>query len=248
MILKDKAGIVTGASLGIGRAVALGLAAEGAKVLVNYFRSEEAAEEVVAQIRQAGGTACTFRADVAKKTDVAAMAAFAAQTFGKIDFLVNNAGLTTRRRVEDMPEDEWDLVLNTNLKGAFFSCQAVIPFMKKQQAGRIVIISSGRGIGGQEKGAHYAASKAGQMGFAKSLALELAPDGINVNILAPGAIDTAHWRKGRSTAEIEKLLEEKPNPLMKRVLLPEDVLGAVLFLLADASKVMTGQTMFLRSP
>jgi len=251
MILKDQAGIVTGASRGIGRAVAIDLAGEGADILVNYFRNEEAADDVVSQIEHAGGKACKFRADVAKKRDVAETVAFADKTFGRIDFLVNNAGLLTRALVEDMKEEEWDLVLDTNLKGTFFCCQAVIPFMKKQQGGRIVIVSSGRGIGGQQKGAHYAASKAGQMGFAKSLSLELSAYGINVNSIMPGAMDTDHWRKGKSAEEIENIIAEqrgKPNPLLKRVLLPEDIVGTVLFLLTDASKVMTGQTIFLRTP
>jgi 3-oxoacyl-[acyl-carrier protein] reductase len=251
MILKGQAGIVTGASLGIGRAVAIALAAEGAGILVNYLKSEEAADEVVSGIESAGGKACKFRADVSRKVEVAEMAAFAEKTFGRIDFLVNNAGLLTRTFVEDMKEEEWDLVLDTNLKGTFFCCQSVIPFMKRQKGGRIVIISSGRGIGGQQKGAHYAASKAGQMGFAKSLSMELAAYGINVNSIVPGAIDTAHWRKGKSAEEIDKTLAEqqsKPNPLLKRVLLPEDVVGTVLFLLSDASKVMTGQTIMLRTP
>jgi 3-oxoacyl-[acyl-carrier protein] reductase len=251
MLLKDKAGIVTGSSHGIGRAIAVGLAAEGATVLVNYHKSEEAAENVVSEIRKAGGTALPFRADVSKKREVEEMVAFALNRFGKIDFLINNAGLSTRTRVEDMTEEEWDLVLDTNLKGTFLCSQAVIQTMKHQKGGRIINIASGRGIGGQVKGTHYSASKAGMMGFTKSLSLELAPYGINVNAIAPGAMDTANWRRGKPADEIQNILEREnraPNPLLRTVLVPEDIVGTVLFLLTDASKMITGQTVFLRTP
>ena len=251
MLLKDKAGIVTGSSHGIGRAIAVGLAAEGATVLVNYHKSEEAAENVVSEIRKAGGTTLPFRADVSKKKEVEEMVAFALNRFGKIDFLINNAGLSTRTRVEDMTEEEWDLVLDTNLKGTFLCSQAVIQTMKHQKGGRIINIASGRGIGGQVKGTHYSASKAGMMGFTKSLSLELAPYGINVNAIAPGAMDTANWRRGKPADEIQNILEREnraPNPLLRTVLVPEDIVGTVLFLLTDASKMITGQTVFLRTP
>jgi 3-oxoacyl-[acyl-carrier protein] reductase len=122
--------------------------------------------------------------------------------------------------------------------------------MKAQQEGRIVSVTSGRGIGGQLKGTHYSASKAGIMAFTKSLSLELAPCGINVNTIAPGAMDTPLWRSGRSAQEIQNLLEKESrlsNPLLRRVYVPEDIVGAVLFLLTDASKVITGQTIFLRT-
>lgn len=179
------------------------------------------------------------------------MVAFTLKTFGKIDFLVNNAGLLTRALVEEMGEEEWDLVIDTNLKGTFLCSQAVIKIMKEQKGGRIINITSGRGVGGMVKGAHYSASKAGMMGFTKSLSMELAPYGINVNGIAPGPIDTAHWRKGKSPEEIEKVVEgqrEIPNPLLKSVLNSEDIVGTVLFLLCDASKVITGQIIFIRTP
>jgi 3-oxoacyl-[acyl-carrier protein] reductase len=251
MLIKDKAGIVTGASHGIGRAIAIGLAAQGAVLLVNYHKSEEAAESVISEIRKSGGTALPFRADVTKKREVDEMVAFALNRFGKIDFLINNAGLSTRTLVEDMTEEEWDLVLDTNLKGTFLCSQAVIKTMKNQKGGRIISIASGRGIGGQVKGTHYSASKAGMMGFTKSLSLELAPYGISVNAIAPGAMDTPHWRRGKSTEEIQTILEREnraPNPLLRSVLVPEDIVGTVLYLLTDASRVITGQTLFLRTP
>ena len=251
MLLKDKAGIVTGASHGIGRAIAIGLAAQGAKVLVNYRKSQQAAEAVVSEIENSGGTALPFQADVSRKREVEEMVAFALNRFGKIDFLINNAGLSTRTLVEDMTEEEWDLVLDTNLKGTFLCSQSVIRTMKNQRGGRIVSIASGRGIGGQVKGTHYSASKAGMMGFTKSLSLELAPFGISVNAIAPGAMDTPHWRRGRSTEEIQTILEREnraSNPLLRSVLVPEDIVGTVLFLLTDASKVITGQTLFIRTP
>ncbi|MFH0960899.1 MAG: 3-oxoacyl-ACP reductase family protein [Pseudomonadota bacterium] len=251
MLLKDKTGIITGTSHGIGRAIAIGLAAEGAKILVNYYKSEDSAEEVLSQISNSGGTAYKFRADVSNKSEVEEMIAFTLKTFGKIDFLLNNAGLLTRALVEEMSEEEWNLVIDTNLKGTFLCSQAVIKVMKEQKGGRIINITSGRGVGGMVKGAHYSASKAGMMGFTKSLSMELAPFGINVNGIAPGPMDTAHWRKAKSPEEVKKVISEQreiSNPLLKNVLNPEDIIGTVLFLLTDASKMITGQTIFIRTP
>ena len=251
MQLKNEAGIVTGASHGIGRSIAIALAAEGAKITVNYHKSGEAAEEVLSEIRTAGGIAHKFRADVSKKSEVEEMVAFALKTFGRIDFLVNNAGLLTRALVEEMNEEEWDLVIDTNLKGTFLCSQAVIKVMKEQKRGRIINITSGRGIGGMAKSAHYSASKGGMIGFTKSLSLELAPFGISVNGIAPGPMDTAHFRKATSPEEMKKIISEKKeisNPLLKNVLEPEDINGTVLFLLTDASKMITGQTIFIKSP
>lgn len=251
MLLKDKTGIITGASHGIGRAIAIGLAAEGAKILVNYYKSEDSAEEVLSKIRNSGGTAYKFRADVSKKSEVEEMIAFSLKTFGKIDFLLNNSGLLTRALVEEMSEEEWNLVIDTNLKGTFLCSQAVIKVMKEQKGGRIINITSGRGVGGMVKGAHYSASKAGIMGFTKSLSMELVPFGINVNGIAPGPMDTANWRKAKSPEEVKKVISEQreiSNPLLKNVLNPEDIIGTVLFLLTDASKMITGQTIFIRTP
>ena len=251
MLLKGKAGIVTGAGRGIGRAIAVGLAAEGASVLVNYHRSEREAEEVVSLIRNAGGVAHPFRADVSKKADVEAMVAFTLNVFGKIDFLVNNAGLRIESLVEDMSEEDWDLIMNTNVKSTFLCSQGVIKPMKEQKGGRIVNMTSGRGVVGMVKGAHYAASKAAIMGFTKSLSLELASYGINVNAVAPGPVDTDQWRTGKSREEIEKIRTEQrkmPTLLLKGVLDPADTVGTVLFLLTEGSRAMTGQTVFIRSP
>src|SRR3990172_11905656 len=206
MVMKDKEGIVTGASHGIGRTVAIGLAAEGAKVLVNYHKSEQAAEETLSQIRNAGGTAYKFRADVSQKLDVEKMVAFALKTFGEIDFLVNNAGITVRKLVEEMSEEEWDLVHGINLKGTFLCSQAVIKPMKEQNGGRIINITSGLALRGMVRSAHYSSAKAGVMGFTKSLSMELAPYGINVNAIAPGIMNTAFWREGKSREEIEKIV------------------------------------------
>lgn len=162
-MLKDKAGIITGASKGIGRAIAIGLVAEGARILVNYYLSEQAADDVLSQINNLGGTAYKFRADVSKKLEVEEMVAFTLKMFGKIDFLINNAGVFPRALVEDMSEEEWDLVLDTNLKGTFLRSQAVIKIMKKQKNGRIINITSGRGVGGKVMGAHYSSSKTGMV-------------------------------------------------------------------------------------
>ena len=241
--LQNKVALVTGAGLGIGRAIALGLARQGASVAINYRKSREQAHEVVHEIEAMGGTALAIQADVSKKDQVAAMVQKATETYGSIDILVNNAGIRTSFLVEEMTEEQWDLVLDTNLKGTFFCSQAVIPPMKKQHGGKIINITSGRGLGGMHGSAHYSASKAGVIGFTKSLALELAGDGINVNAVIPGPIDTEQLRTGKTAEQIEQVMEahKLTNPLLIKVKRPEEVVGIMVFLATDTSRSITGQ-------
>lgn len=246
MKLLDKVALVTGASGGIGRAVALGLATEGAHIAINDIRMEAAAEELKKEIKKIGRRALKFKADVAKSEEVDEMVRTAIATFGKIDILVNCAGISTRTLVVDMSEEIWDRIIGTNMKGVFLCCKAVIKPMMEQKGGKIVNITSGRGVAGQIKGAHYSASKAGIIGFTKSLALEVAPYGINVNAIAPGATDTDMWREGKSKEEIEEKL--KIPPLLQGIGKPEDIIGTVIFLVTEASKYITGQVIFMKTP
>ncbi len=191
MLLEGQVAIVTGASRGIGRAIAEELAAQGARVIVNYHASAAAAEEVVQGITQAGGTAAAFQADVSDFGSAQSLAQFALDSYGQIDILVNNAGTTQDTLLLMMKEDQWDAVIDTNLKSVFNCCKAVArPMVRRKQGGRIVNISSVSGIVGQAGQANYAASKAGIIGLTKSLAKELGSRSITVNAVAPGFVLT----------------------------------------------------------
>jgi len=246
MELVDKIALVTGASRGIGRAVAYALAKEGAHVVVNYLQSEAAAETLKEEIETLGRKALTVRADVARTEDVEQMVKAALDTFGRIDILVNNAGILPRILVTDMTDETWDRTLAVNLRGVFLCSRAVIRSMMEQKSGKIVSMTSGRGVAGQARGAHYSASKGGIIAFTKSLALEVAPYGINVNAVAPGPTNTDMWRAGGTKEEIEEKL--KAPPLPSGIGKPEDVVAPVLFLLTKASKNVTGQVIFMKTP
>jgi len=245
-VLSGKVALVTGSSRGFGRAFALGLAGAGATVVVNYKESQTAAAKVVAEIEAIGGKALMVQADVSVKQEVDRMVATSLDTFGRIDILVNNAGILPKASVVEMSEELWDRTLNTNLKGVFLCSQAVIPSMMKRKAGKIISMTSGRGVAGQAQGAHYAASKGGIIAFTKSLALELGPYEINVNAIAPGATDTDMWRDSKTKEEIEKKLKVPRFP--NGIGLPQDIVGTVIFLATDASKYMTGQVVFVKTP
>lgn len=192
MSLTDRVALVTGASRGIGRAIALDLAANGAKVVVNYHSSAAAAEEVVATITATGGIAMAVQADVGDFAAAQAMVKETLGAYGQIDILVNNAGTTRDTLLMMMSENDWDTVINTNLKSMFNCCKAVLrPMLRRKQGGRIINISSIVGIVGQGGQTNYAASKAGIIGFTKSLAREIATRAITVNAIAPGFFPTA---------------------------------------------------------
>ncbi|MGE7672495.1 3-oxoacyl-[acyl-carrier-protein] reductase [Lysinibacillus sp. NPDC094403] len=239
--LEGKVAVVTGASRGIGRAIAFKLADEGAKVVVNYSGSQAKAEEVVASIQENGGEAIAVQASVSKTEEVTALMDAAVKTFGSLDILVNNAGITRDNLLMRMKEDEWDDVLDTNLKGVFLCTKAVTRQMMKQRAGRIINISSIVGVAGNAGQANYVAAKAGVIGLTKTTAKELASRNILVNAIAPGFIETEMT---------DQLPEDLKQGMLTQIPLaklgqPEDIAKAVAFLASDDANYMTGQTLHI---
>jgi NAD(P)-dependent dehydrogenase (short-subunit alcohol dehydrogenase family) len=241
----DKVIIVTGGAGGIGSELCRALASDGLKVVIGDY-ALNAAEKIAAEIKQTNGEAIAVQVDVGDKQNVAAMVRQALNRFGRIDYLLNGAGVMTRVPVVDMAEEEWDRVLRINLKGTFLCSQAVAKHMIPQKAGRIISIASGRGVAGQPRSAHYAASKAGIIAFTKSLAVELAPYEITVNAIAPGATDTPMSRSGSTPDEFKK--REAIPPLLNGLTKKEEIVGLIRYLLSDATRYVTGQTFFLRTP
>ena len=237
MLLDGKTALVTGASRGIGRAVALALAAAGARVAINYAGNVKAAEEVKAAVEAAGGTAILCQADVADSAAVEAMVAAVVKEFGTIDILVNNAGITRDTLLMRMKDEDFAKVLDTNLKGVFHCTKAVAKLMMKKRSGRIVNMASVVGLVGNAGQTNYAAAKAGVIGFSKSAAKELASRGITVNVVAPGFIGT-DMTAGLPESVKEKMLTDIPLGRMGE---PEDVASAVLFLASDQASYITGQ-------
>ena len=237
MLLDGKTALVTGASRGIGRAIALCLAAEGARVAINYAGNVKAAEEVKTAIEAAGGTAILCQADIADSSAVEAMVANVVKEFGTIDILVNNAGITRDALLMRMKDEDFTKVLNTNLKGVFYCTKAVSKLMMKKRSGRIVNMASVVGLVGNAGQTNYAAAKAGVIGFSKSAAKELASRGITVNVVAPGFIGT-DMTAGLPESVKEKMLTDIPLGRMGEA---EDVANAVLFLASDQASYITGQ-------
>lgn len=237
MLLDGKTALVTGASRGIGRAIALCLAAEGARVAINYAGNVKAAEEVKASVEAAGGTAILCQADIADSAAVEAMIADVVKEFGAIDILVNNAGITRDTLLMRMKDEDFAKVLDTNLKGVFYCTKAVSKLMMKKRAGRIINMASVVGLVGNAGQTNYAAAKAGIIGFSKSAAKELASRGITVNVVAPGFIGT-DMTAGLPESVKEKMLTDIPLGRMGE---PEDVANAVLFLASDQASYITGQ-------
>ena len=237
MLLDGKTALVTGASRGIGRAIALCLAAEGARVAINYAGNVKAAEEVKAAIEAAGGTAILCQADIADSAAVEAMVANVVKEFGTINILVNNAGITRDTLLMRMKDEDFAKVLDTNLKGVFYCTKAVSKLMMKKRSGRIVNMASVVGLVGNAGQTNYAAAKAGVIGFSKSAAKELASRGITVNVVAPGFIGT-DMTAGLPESVKEKMLTDIPLGRMGE---PEDVASAVLFLASDQASYITGQ-------
>ena len=237
--LEGKTAIVTGASRGIGAEIAKYLAKEGARIAVNYSGSQSKAEEVVNEITANGGEAFAIQASVSDVESVSAMISETMNRFGSIDILVNNAGITRDNLLMRMKENEWDDVINTNLKGVFLCTKAVTRQMMKQRSGRIINISSVVGVSGNAGQANYVAAKAGVIGLTKTTAKELASRNINVNAIAPGFI---------TTEMTDELSEEVKNQMLTQIPLaklgnPEDVAKAVVFLASEDSNYITGQTL-----
>jgi 3-oxoacyl-[acyl-carrier protein] reductase len=238
-MLEGKVALVTGASRGIGRAIALELAKAGADVAVNYAGSEQAAEDVVQAIQAMGRRAMKIKANVGSFDESDQMVAQVIEAYERIDILVNNAGITRDNLIMRMKEDEFDQVINTNLKGVFNCVKAVTRSMMKQRSGRIINISSVVGAIGNPGQANYVAAKAGVIGLTKAAARELASRGITVNAVAPGFIATDMTDK-LSEGQKEALLPQIPLARMGQ---PEDIARAVRFLASDDASYMTGQTL-----
>lgn len=236
--LEGKKALVTGASRGIGRSIAIALAEAGADVAVNYSGSEAAAVETAQAVEALGRRAIVIKANVGKASEFEAMVKEVIEQFGAVDILVNNAGITRDNLIMRMKEDEFDQVIETNLKGVFNGIKAVTRSMMKQRSGRIINISSVVGVLGNPGQANYVAAKAGVIGLTKASARELASRGITVNCVAPGFIQTEMT---------DKLPEEMRQSLAGQIPLarlgdPSDIANAVRFLASDASAYMTGQT------
>lgn len=243
MRLQGKVAIVTGAGRGIGRAIAAGYARQSASLVVNYSRSRDAAEELAQQIRSEGGKAIAVRADVAKLADLDALVSATLAEFGKIDVLVNNAGIEFNEPVLEAKEETWEQTIGVNLKGAYFlSCKAA-QVMSRAGHGKIINISSVHDVQPLRDRAIYSITKGGMMMMTKSLALELAPHNIQVNSISPGAILTDMNRKHLTDpARLGRLLERIPA---KRVGEPDDIVGAAVFLGSCESDYVTGATLYV---
>jgi 3-oxoacyl-[acyl-carrier protein] reductase len=237
--LSGKVALVTGASRGIGRAVALRLARCGARVVINYLRSAAQANELAREIRSHGGECLVVQADVSLAADVERMVEATQQAFSRIDILVNNAGLNRDTLILRMSEEDWDQVLATNLRAAFLCTKAVLRSMMRQRWGRIINISSVAGLAGNAGQANYAAAKAGLIGLTKATAREMGSRSITVNAIAPGFIETD------MTKDLPEALRQEA---LQRILLgrtgtPEDVAAAVAFLASDEASYITGQVL-----
>ena len=243
--LKDKVALVTGARRGMGKAHALALAKQGAKVAVTDIDEKEC-RVVVEEIRASGGTAAAFKLDVSNAKEVDQVFGEVAKQFGRLDILINNAGIFVPKSALEMTEEEWDRTLNINLKGQFLCAQRAAKEMAKNKWGRIINISSvasgqvGVGIAG---GAHYTASKGGIIGMSETLAVEWAPLGITVNVVAPGAIDTPMVQAAQLPKEVmDAMVARIP---LKRIGRPEEVSAAVVFLASQEASYVTGATFYV---
>ncbi len=233
--LRDQVALVTGASRGIGRAIAQELAKLGASVVVNYANSSQAAEELVSEISAAGGNAIALKADVSSSEEVDTLVNTTLEKFNKIDILVNNAGITRDTLLLRMKPEDWQAVINLNLTGVFLCTRAVSKGMLKKRAGRIVNIASVAGQMGNPGQANYSAAKAGVIGLTKTLAKEFAPRGITVNAVSPGFIETDMT----SNIKSDEIIKAIP---LGRYGKPEEIAGMVRFLAADtAAAYITGQ-------
>ncbi|MEA3548310.1 MAG: 3-oxoacyl-ACP reductase family protein [Thermodesulfobacteriota bacterium] len=239
MKLKDKIALVTGSSRGVGRAVALGLAKQGANVVVNYTSNENAADEVVEIIQSMGGKAIAVKADVAQKAEVENLVNSAIDTFGRLDILVNNAGFTRPSMMIKMTEDQWDQVVDIHLKGAFLCSQAAGLHMKEQKSGKIINVTSVAGIVGTVGQINYSAAKGGIISMTKSIARELARYNVCANVISLGIVATDMTEKIRSDEKLKEIYMNRI--LLKRFAEAEDIAPAFAFLASDESNYITGQ-------
>jgi 3-oxoacyl-[acyl-carrier protein] reductase len=240
--LQGRVAVVTGGSRGIGRAIAERLAEAGARVIISYSGAEAAAVETATAItRQYGLEVQAIRSDVCELRDAERLIETTVEKFGGLDILVCNAGIWEGAAVEAISEELWDRVLDVNLKGTWTICRAAVPVLKRQGAGRIVMISSTAGQRGEANVSNYAASKGGQIAFAKSLAVELAPHGVTVNAVAPGWVETEMTARAFTDESFRKSVEST-IPL-GRIASPDDVALPVLFLCSEWARHITGEVL-----
>jgi 3-oxoacyl-[acyl-carrier protein] reductase len=239
MSLSGRVALVTGGSRGIGRATVLRLAELGARVAINYSRREEAAQEVARRARERGVEALILGADVRRLSEARRLVGACVERFGRLDILVCNAGVWEGAPVEEMDEELWERVIDINLKGTWTVCREAVPQMKHQRWGRIVIVSSTAGQRGEAEVSNYAASKGGQISFTKSLAAELAADGITVNAVAPGWVDT-EMNKGVFADPDDRRRIEASIPL-GRIATADDVASPIAFLCTEWARHITGE-------
>jgi len=236
MKLKDKVVLITGGGTGVGRATAVKLASEGAKVVINYSRSEKEAFEVANEITHLGGTVFALKANVAIEKEVNELVSYMVASFGTVDALVNNASITAQIALDDIDavtDEVWDSLFNVNVKGMFHCIKAVVPYMKKQQSGVIVNMGSVAGMTGIGSSIPYAATKSAIHTMTRSLAIALAPS-IRVNCISPGAIDTRWW-----SGNEDKMYQLAGTLPLRRISTPDDIAEAILFQLTQKS--VTGQ-------
>ena len=239
MKLKDRVALVTGSGRGVGKAIALGYAKEGAKVVINYSSSEMAANEVVDTIQSMGGSAIAVKADVAQKQEVENLMKEATSAYGKIDILVNNAGFTRPAMMVKMTEEQWDDVVDIHLKGAFLCSQAAALSMKEQNYGKIINVTSVAGIVGTVGQVNYSAAKGGLLSLTKSIARELARYNVCANVISIGILAMGLSEKITSDEKFKDIYMNRI--LLKRFGQPEDVVPAFVFLASEESNYITGQ-------
>ncbi|MDZ7580250.1 MAG: 3-oxoacyl-ACP reductase FabG [Deltaproteobacteria bacterium] len=239
MLLEGKNAIVTGGSQGIGAAIAQELAREGANVCLTYRKHEEEAQKIAAEIRDLGCKAVAFRCDIASFQEAAAAVRAAIEAFGSLHILVNNAGMNWDGVCWKMTEEQWDRVIEVNLKGYFNFTRHTAPILKEQKYGKIINITSINGLRGKFGQTNYSASKAGIIGFTKALAKELGAFGVNVNAVAPGLIETAMLKESEARDKIIDLA--MGEIVLKRVGQPEDLAHLVAFLASDRARHITGE-------
>ena len=239
MILQGKTALITGASRGIGRSIAIELAKAGVSVAINFSKDLCGAEETLKQVREIGGYGFIVQGDISKYDTAKAVVEKVVNTFGKIDILVNNAGVSKIGLFMDMKEEDWDSIMNINLKGVFNCCHNAVPYMVSEKKGCIINISSIWGNAGASCEVIYSASKGGINSFTKALAKELAPSNITVNAIAPGVINT-EMNQWLSKEEQEALIDEIP---MMRMGEGEEIGKAVVFLAGEGARYITGQVL-----
>jgi 3-oxoacyl-[acyl-carrier protein] reductase len=237
--LKEKVALITGSSRGVGRAIALAYAKEGASVVVNYTSNQTAAEDVVEEIKEKGGRAIAFKADVARAAEAEALVQKGIEEFGGLDILVNNAGFSRPAMLLKMSEDQWDQVVDIHLKGAFLCSQFAARNMKEQNRGKIINVTSVAGIVGTVGQINYSAAKGGLLSFTKSAARELARYNICVNVISLGIVATDMTEKIRTDEKLKEIYMNRI--LMRRFAEPDDISPAFIFLGSDESNYITGQ-------